>query len=611
MADTEPLLGATDQEYTGPINVMADDSVPPVRISVTNLSYAIDGKDILKDITCELRPGRLVALMGPSGAGKTTLLNVLCGRARGTVEGQLLVNGTVLDPRKFKMIFNMIPQDDVLFSALTPRETLTYTAELRLPSDMPAWEKKARVDGLINDLYITRCADTIIGDENTRGISGGQRKRVSIAMELITNPSILFVDEPTSGLDSTTALEVVQILRKLADGGRNVICTIHQPSYDCFKQFHDLLLLARGEVVYFGEVPEMVNYFGRFGMKCPEFGNPIEYIMDQVEKPLEDGRTLARAWYDIKSAGEAPRLLRRGSSVANVGIGDYDYPNTLAHQTWTLTKRATWMTIKDAGQFNVRLGSSIVIGLLIGLTYLQQDSDQGSYQDRIAVMFMSVFFLMMNSLMSTVVFFPLERAVMFREYGNGSYRFVAYFISRVFVICVFQLLFSLSYCVVVYWMVGLKDTVDAFVVYCAVCCAMGLIGCSLGVAVGAWVPNIHFAQTLLPPILFPLQLFSGYLIRPTNIPVYFKWIYYLSFFQYAFQLVIVNEFDGFEFEFCNRTLEICPLGDGYQTGAVVLYTLDYDKHDFGQNFGILAGFFVFFIAASFLLMRHSAHKKRT
>jgi ABC-type multidrug transport system ATPase subunit len=225
--------------------------------------------------------------MGPSGAGKTTLLNILAARAGGFLIGNVKLNDRILEQKDMRMMMNYIPQDDVLFSALTPRETLTYTAKLRI-ANQTEQQRNALVSDLMDKLGITRCADVIVGNELTKGISGGQKKRTSVAMELVTNPSILFVDEATSGLDSQTAEDVVRILRDISRTGRTVICTIHQPSFDIFRMFDKLLLLQAGQVVYNGSVAESTKYFGSLGWACPEVLNPAEYFMRilTLEKPL-------------------------------------------------------------------------------------------------------------------------------------------------------------------------------------------------------------------------------------------------------------------------------------------------------------------------------------
>ena len=234
--------------------------------------------EIIHDVSCTFIPGELVCLMGPSGAGKTTLLNILAARGGGHLIGDITMNRQHLAQSDMRMMMNYIPQDDILFPALTPREILTYTARLRV-AGLTEHQREQLGNNLMEKLGIKRCADVIVGNEMIKGISGGQKKRTSVAMELVTNPSILFVDEATSGLDSQTAEDVVKILKEIARTGRTVICTIHQPSFDIFKMFDKLLLLQAGQVVYNGTVKGSVQYFSTLGWPCPEHQNPAEYFM--------------------------------------------------------------------------------------------------------------------------------------------------------------------------------------------------------------------------------------------------------------------------------------------------------------------------------------------
>ena len=265
-------------------------SIPfdPCRIDVCELTYTLGrgtrSKDILRNVNCSFVPGHLSAIMGPSGAGKTTLLNVLTDNAGGKLKGTIRVNNAGR-PRGFQTYFNLIPQSDILLAALTPSESLMYAAELRLPSSMSRAQKRALVEKVLRQLSIWECKDVMTGDEDRKGISGGQRKRTSIAIELLTSPSILFVDEPTSGLDSKTAEDVVEILKKIAtEEGRTVVCTIHQPSYQIFERFDALTLLVQGEVAFTGLLANVEPYFASHLKRVvPARQNPADFFMRELQ----------------------------------------------------------------------------------------------------------------------------------------------------------------------------------------------------------------------------------------------------------------------------------------------------------------------------------------
>ena len=254
-----------------------------------------DYKQILDSINGEALPGTITALMGPSGSGKTTLLSVLGGRGQGLALQDGAVEFLGAEPgepmragsKAVKRRLGFVTQDEVLFDALTVYETLRFTALLKLPRSVPADEKGARALAVLSKLGLSKVRDSIVGGPMRRGVSGGERKRVSIAIELLTNPSVLFLDEPTSGLDSTTALQLVHTLRELASGGRTVITSIHQPSSRVFRVMDDVILLANGSCIYYGGTESTLKYFASLGHAIPEGVNTADFLLD-VANGTED-----------------------------------------------------------------------------------------------------------------------------------------------------------------------------------------------------------------------------------------------------------------------------------------------------------------------------------
>ncbi|KAL4427647.1 hypothetical protein ABPG75_001736 [Micractinium tetrahymenae] len=245
------------------------------------LQAKADMRQVLFNISGECEPGTMLALMGPSGGGKTTLLSILGGRApkQTRQEGQVLFNGHKLTKR-IKRQIGFVLQDDLLYATLSVHETLFFAAMLRLPKHKTKAEKLERVDSVIKALGLEKCRDTIIGDHLRRGVSGGERKRVSVGHELLINPAILLLDEPTSGLDSSAARKLLMLLRELASSGRAIITTIHQPSSFLYSQLDTVLLLSQGHPIYYGKGGEAAAWFQQLGVPCPFGVNIADWILD-------------------------------------------------------------------------------------------------------------------------------------------------------------------------------------------------------------------------------------------------------------------------------------------------------------------------------------------
>lgn len=279
-ATVEPLLvnGASGNDSG------ADGAVQPVCLVASDVSHSVQvrkglcrkvTKHILHSVSVSFEPGTLTGLMGLSGAGKTTLLSLL--RSGRCTQGSITMNGSPFRSSASRAVIRTIPQDDILLAGLTAREALTYAASLSLPRGLTRAQREQRVSTVLTQLHLSAAdAETKIGSVDSRGLSGGQRKRVSIGLELLANPSVLLVDEPTSGLDAKMAYDVVAILGRLAAAGRTVVTTIHQPSFALFSTFDALLVLDGGRVAYAGPQAAAAAHFGRLSFVTPPHENPGE-----------------------------------------------------------------------------------------------------------------------------------------------------------------------------------------------------------------------------------------------------------------------------------------------------------------------------------------------
>ncbi|KAF9196484.1 hypothetical protein BGZ50_000104 [Haplosporangium sp. Z 11] len=254
----------------------------PATLMFKDMSYTVGGKEVLTQVSGLVKPGQVMAIMGASGAGKTSLLDILAKRHKsGSVHGHIYVNGKTVSHQEYKRVVGYVDQEDTLMSTLTVYETILYSALLRLPRDMSYDAKRFRVLETMSELGILGIKDMRIGASGQRSISGGEKRRVSIACELVTSPSILFLDEPTSGLDSYNAYNVVECLVTLARNyNRTVVCTIHQPRSNIFALFDQLVLMAKGQLVYSGETRALNGHLRSLGHPCPEGYNMADYMLD-------------------------------------------------------------------------------------------------------------------------------------------------------------------------------------------------------------------------------------------------------------------------------------------------------------------------------------------
>ncbi|KAH6563267.1 hypothetical protein BASA62_008693 [Batrachochytrium salamandrivorans] len=423
----------------------------------SNVGYSVADKKtkgqktLLHSMYGEIKAGEVVAIMGGSGAGKSTLLNTLAGRiGPGQLTGDILIDGKKRNIATWRLQCAYVEQDDVVFRNLSVYDTLMYSALLRLPSSIPKAEKVARVESVIASLGLQGCRDTWIGDSDNRGISGGERKRVSIGIELVTDPQILFLDEPTSGLDAFNSLNIVSTIKQLAaKQGKIVLMTIHQPRTDILELFDKIILLSMGRCLWFGNTRDALESFENLDYPLPPKTNPSDFFMDimtldQRSKELRDA-SQARidrfvAAYDIirQNTFSSTNMLaptpistpglKSGNSLVN--RTRTEWPSSWLGEVMVLLHRNMVDLSRDKASIGTTIGQGLFLMLVLGFIYFKMTNDTGGVQSRIGLLF----FLCINQtfavVMPNISVFPLQRQIIKRERSAGSYRSSSAFVAK-------------------------------------------------------------------------------------------------------------------------------------------------------------------------------------
>jgi len=540
-------------------------------------------KVILDKVTGEARPGEILATMGPSGSGKTSLMNVLSGRAA-YQEGTITINGKVLNKAGMKKLMSRVAyvkQQDIFFETLSVRDQLTYTAQLRFPdTDITKEERtlkiRTEVDKILQLLRLTNVADNLI-----MMCSGGEKKRVNIGTELLTDPSIILLDEPTSGLDSASAVSLLGVLKDLAKNhGKTIITSIHQPNSATFlNTFDKLLMLSDGKAVYFGTPPGSLTYLKTKGLQCPEGYNAADHWMDLLVTDAAaavDRAVSTKADVDCsrKSLGSfrAPKLflqatwdneslasqLREASEVQLSITGDTNtnaarqngresifgrgsisgpietetnkYATSWMTQYKTLTSRALKKS-KSTVFSPINIIKTCATGTVVGIVYLNQTYTESDVFNIYAYFFFAMLYWVMAGMFEALFAFPMERIVINKERATASYRLSAYFCAMTTADLPVFVAMPFIFLVISYWMSVPTLGFSTFLLVLLIALLSVVTGQGMGQMIGAAFDDIVMGQAVATVLVLFLMLLGGFFAQ--NLPVWLSWVQYISPFAYA------------------------------------------------------------------------------
>ncbi|XP_023177520.2 ATP-binding cassette sub-family G member 4 [Drosophila hydei] len=543
-----PLEPVVEDEEDFHIDTNALSNLPPrdpVDIEFKELSLTVKlgfnrgEKEILHNVCGKFPGSQLIAIMGPSGAGKSTLLDALSGFKTTGVDGSIRLNGRRRDLPSFRRMSCYITQDDRLQPLLTVTENMHIAADLKLGENVSYEEKESRIEDILLLLGLYDHDQTLTGR-----LSGGQKKRLSIAMELINNPTVMFLDEPTTGLDSSSCTKVLELLKRLTTQGRTIICTIHQPTAKLFQIFDQVYVLSSGNCVYQGGTQKMVPFLQSVELPCPMYHNPADYIIelacgeygfdkiDTLKTASENGSSLT--WFNNPGAVLRSEALIHKHPIPkrskNVSLENTSFMN----QCTVLLRRGYIKSGRDTTLTHLRLFVNIAVAVLYGAMYDHSGKEGSRVLDNYNLLFAILMHHSMTTMMLTVLTFPLEMTILIKEHFNRWYSLKAYYFALTLLEIPITFISTFVFTVIIYlWSYQPMEWVR-FWMFFVISLLVVFVGQSFGLIIGAWC-NVVNGTFLAPVLTIPMMMFAGFGVTLRDLPSYLKWGSHISHLRYGLE----------------------------------------------------------------------------
>jgi len=457
-----------------------------------------------------------------------------------------------------------------------------------------------------------------------RGVSGGERKRTNIGNQLLTDPALIILDEPTSGLDTSSALNLLLILKSMAKAGLTVISSIHQPSSQMFELFDKLILLVDGRPVYFGKSDEAINYFGKIGLKCEKFYNPADFMMGLILKEelskkkgkslkgkliedyknhLSDDAISIRVKEDRKKLKKCVKKSREkeGKSASYAASGFTQY--------FTLLERAFFNATGDYLTI-LNFANIVSIAVIVSILWFQVPFTEEFIQDKIGVLFFSgVFASCFFPAFQALFTFPAEKPVIIRERKEGSYRLSIYFLAKMTAELPFELLFPILFNLIVYWFVAYRLNGYSIGMYFITVGVSATVSSSIGVMISSSINRPRTGVVITTVTLLFSMLSAGFYVNINKMPIWFSWLTYLSFMKYSYNGLLITQFYGYSIP---QDLNFTSQYDSYNVtipGTAIMNSLNVTFYEIGYNILILIGMSILFRIIGFIFLSRSIRKQ--
>ncbi|KAH8237850.1 hypothetical protein KR032_004001, partial [Drosophila birchii] len=606
-------------------------SWPAVNLQFTELSYEVPDqvqasqkKSILRRVNGEFHSHELTAIMGPSGAGKTTLLNLLAGFGATSSSGEILVNQNPRDMRVFRKMSRYIMQTDVLDPQFTVHEMMLLAAHLKLGNELNLRQKLEVIDEILIMLRLKASENTM-----TPKLSGGERKRLCIALELVNNPPVIFLDEPTTGLDDLSSSQCIGLLKSLAAGGRTVICSIHTPSAKIFEMLDAVYVLAEGQCIYQGSGANIVPYMEHLGLRCPLTYNPADFIIevacqeygDSYHEPMvaavgngkvtrwspptaEDGKVTptktdttsgASSFYEMDQFEEeiSPKLLQAKCSWWM--------------QYKLLLSRMLLQMWRDKSYIKLKFYMNIVLALLVGSLYFGMGTSASKALFNFGFMFTIVIAYLYLPMMPVLLYFPSEINLLKREYNNQWYRLSSYYAAMVCSKLPSMFVLAVIYLSIVYLMSSQPLELFRFALLFMIAFVTALTSDSFGLLISSRLSLVN-AMFMGPVLAVPLILLSIYGIgygRGSYVPPLMRFIMHLSYLRHGMEGLVAALYDyGRADTICEDTEIFCS----FKKSKVLLAFLGFEDMHYMWSLTCLIGFYLLFTIAAYIMIRQRLKK---